>query len=175
MQPLLHLRHNHLPRFGWQISEKWKLTHAGFAGNVAPDDSSTQYRFYSNLILGYNPLPALQFALSADAGVQQNPANDGYRHWYTGALHARYLITDQWNVAVRLEYLLDKDQVLIATSTENGFQVVGLTTNLNFQPTEYYLLRFEYRNFFSKDSIYRFTDRARAQEHIFTAAMSLRI
>lgn len=159
----------------WEISQKWKISHAAFAGNVAPDDSTTQYRFYSNLILQYSPLAFLQFALSADAGAQKNAQNNGYRHWYTGALHARYLFNAQWNAALRFEYLLDKDQVLIKTATENGFLVVGVTTNLNYMPEEYYMLRFEYRNFFSKDSIYQFTDSARAQEHMFTAAMSLKI
>lgn len=159
----------------WQISPKWKISHAALAGNVAPDDTTTQYRFYSNLILQFSPWSSLNFALSADAGAQKNAQNNAYRHWYTGALHARYLLNAQWNVALRLEYLLDKDQVLITTATENGFQVVGFTTNLNYMPEEYYLLRFEYRNFFSKDSIYQFSDVRRPQEHMFTAAMSLKL
>jgi hypothetical protein len=159
----------------YAFSERFKIVHNLFGGNVAPDDTTTQYRFYSNLILQYSPLAYLQFAFSADAGAQKNSFNNSYRHWYTGALHARYIFNPRWNTALRLEYLLDKDQVLITTATENGFQVAGVATNLNYQPEEYMLLRLEYRNFFSKDSIYQFTDQVRAQEHLFTAAMSLKI
>ncbi|WP_169314389.1 outer membrane beta-barrel protein [Turneriella parva] len=162
-------------QISYEIFKDLKVVHNTFAGNVAPDDATTQYRFYSNLILQYSPFRILQFALSADAGAQKNAANNGYRHWYTGALHARYLITDHMNAASRVEYLLDRDQVLLNTATQNGFQVAGFTTNLNYQPVEYYLLRLEYRNFFSKDSIFQHSDGARAQEHLFTAAMNLKI
>ncbi|MCX7633492.1 MAG: porin [Turneriella sp.] len=157
----------------WILHPQWKLSHASFAGNAAPTAATTEYRFYSNLILEYSPLKVLQFALSADAAVQKNPTGESYRHWYTGALHVCYVFAQHWNVALRWDYFLDKEQVLIQTGSENGFQVVSSTVTINFQPEELLLLRGEYRNFFSKDSIYRFSDRVSAQEHLFVFAMSL--
>jgi len=162
-------------QISYEFSPAFKIIHNAFAGNAAPDDSTTQYRLYSNLILQFAPLSFLQFALSADAGAQQNATNNAYRHWYTGALHARWLFAREWSAALRLEYLLDPDQVLIATGTPNGFQVAGLTTTLNYQPEEYLLMRLEYRNFVSRDGIYRFSDGDRAHEHIVAAAMSLKL
>lgn len=162
-------------QLSYEISPKIKVIHNLFAGNVAADDSTQQYRFYSNFILQYSPLSFIQFMVAADAGAQKNASNDSYRHWYTGALLTRWLFSDRWNVAMRIEYLLDRDQAIISTATQNGFQVAGLTSTLNFQPEDLMLLRFEYRNFFSRDSIYQFSDGDRPQEHIFTAAMSLKL
>lgn len=162
-------------QIAYKFTDQCKISWSTFAGNVAPDDATTQYRFYSNLILQYSPLAFLQFALSSDVGAQKNAESNGYRQWYTGALHTRYLFSAQWSAALRLEYMLDKDQVLLSTATEHGFQVVGMTLNVNYQPEAYYLLRLEYRNFFSKDSIYQFTDAVRAQDHLFSAAMSLKM
>ncbi|MFO1472564.1 MAG: porin [Turneriella sp.] len=159
----------------YEFNSAFKIIHNAFAGNVAPDDTTTQYRFYSNLILQYSPLSFLQFAMSADVGAQKNAANNSYRQWYTGALHARWLIDAHFATALRLEYFIDPDQVMVATATENGFQTGGLTVNFDYMPEEAYRLRFEYRNFFSRDSVYRFSDGMRPQEHIFTAAASLKL
>lgn len=159
----------------YEFNSAFKLIHNAFAGNVAPDDTTTQYRFYSNLILQYSPWQFLQFAMSADVGAQKNGTNNAYRQWYTGALYARWLISPHFATALRLEYFIDPNQVMVATSTENGFQTGGLTTSFDYLPEEAYRLRLEYRNFFSRDSVYRFSDGTRAQEHIFTAAASLKL
>lgn len=159
----------------YELSPQFKLTHNAFAGNVAPDEGNPQYRFYSNLIFHFIASQSWEFALTADIGAQKNAADNGYRQWYTGAAYARYVIAAAWSAAIRLEYFIDPNQVMVATQTQNGFQVAGVTTNLNFHPEEIYRLRFEYRNFFSRDGIYRFSDGIRPQEHIFTLAASLKM
>lgn len=159
----------------YEFSSRFKISHNAFAGNVAPDDTTTQYRFYSNLILQYFATAAWQFAITGDAGAQKNALDNGYRHWYTGAVYARYLISPQFAAATRLEYFIDGDQVMVTTATERGFQVAGATLNFDYMPEAAYRLRFEYRNFFSKDSVYRFSDGLRAQEHIISVAASLRL
>jgi hypothetical protein len=159
----------------YEFSPMFKIIHNGFAGNVAPDETTTQYRFYSNLILEVNPSKSLAFALSADAGAQQNATNNDYLGWYTGALYVRWLITEQFSAALRLEYFIDRSEVLVRTGTTNGFSVGGLTANFDYVPTEMYRLRLEYRNFFSRDAIYAFTDAARSQEHMVTMAASLKM
>lgn len=63
-------------QIAYEVSPVLKIIHNSFAGNIAPDDNTTQYRFYSNLILQYTPLQSLQLALSADAGAQKNAANN---------------------------------------------------------------------------------------------------
>lgn len=162
-------------QISYELTPQIKIIHNGFAGNVAPDDNSAQYRFYSNLILQLSPWQRLQFALTTDAGAQKNAANNSYRHWYTGAFYTRFLFNSVWSTALRIEYFLDPKQVMVATNTDNGFQVMGFTANLNFQPDEIYIMRLEYRNFFSRDGIYKFSDGIRPQEHIVTLAASLRI
>ncbi len=159
----------------YEFSPQLKIIHNSFAGNVAPDDNTPQYRFYSNLILQFSLSASWQFALTCDVGVQKTAGLESYRQWYTGAAYARYVLNPQWNTAIRLEYFIDPKQVMVATGTANGFQVGGFTWNLNFQPQEAYVLRLEYRNFFAADGIYRFSDAVRPQEHIVTAAASLKL
>lgn len=159
----------------YEFSPVFRIVHNGFAGNVAPDETTTQYRFYSNLILEINPFRSLAFALSTDAGAQKNATNNDYLAWYTGAFYVRWLMNDQFSSALRLEYFIDRSEVLVKTGTANGFSVGGLTANFDYVPTEMYRLRLEYRNFFSRDAVYAFTDAARSQEHIVTVAASLKM
>lgn len=159
----------------YEFSPVFKIVHNGFAGNVAPDETTTQYRFYSNLILELNLFKAVAFALSTDAGAQKNATNNNYLAWYTGAFYFRWRIADQLSSALRLEYFIDRSEVLVKTGTTNGFSVGGLTANFDYIPTQMYRLRFEYRNFFSRDAVYAFTDTARSQEHIVTVAASLKM
>lgn len=159
----------------YTISPKFKISHSLFAGNVADEGLSPQYRFYSNLILQYSPLQFLQFALSADVGMQRYTSTGADKFWYTGAISTRYIINPHWSTAVRLEYMLDQSEVLNSTGTAHGFQVGGLTTGIDYAPEEAYRLRLEYRNFFSRDAIYKFSDSARTQEHIGTIAATLKI
>lgn len=165
--------------FGTQIvyefDPKFKISYNTFAGNVAPDDTTTQYRFYNNLILQYLASENWQFALMFDAGVQKNAHDNGYRNWYVGALYARYLISKYFATALRLEYFIDRDQAMVATGTPRGFQVAGSTWNLDFMPEDYYRLRLEYRNFFSKDGIFQVSDGLRADQHLVTIAASLKL
>jgi hypothetical protein len=162
-------------QIAYTFSPKFRVSHSLFAGNVAPDDTSAQYRFYSNLILQYQAFTFLEFALSADAGMQRYTSIQQNKYWYTGAFYMRYLLTPKWSSALRVEYMLDRDQILNTTNTEHGFQVAGVTMNVDFMPEDAYRLRLEYRNFFSVDSIYQFSDSPRAQEHIGTLAASLKL
>lgn len=165
--------------FGTQVAyefhPKLKVVHNAFAGNVAPDDATAQYRFYSNLILQYLATAAWQFAVTGDIGAQKNPFDSGYRQWYTGALYARYLISAQFATAVRLEYFIDGDQVMVTTGTARGFSTGGATFSFDYLPEAAYRLRLEYRNFFSRDAIYRSGEGMKAQEHIITMAASLKL
>jgi hypothetical protein len=165
--------------FGTQIAyefdSKSKISFNTFAGNVAPDENTTQYRFYNNLIFQYLATENWHFAIMLDAGAQKNADNNSYRNWYVGALYARYLISKYFATALRLEYFIDADQVMVATATPRGFQVAGATLNFDYMPEAAYRLRVEYRNFFSKDGIYRFSDGMRAQEHIVTFGASLKL
>ncbi|GAB4437242.1 MAG: hypothetical protein OHK0011_20290 [Turneriella sp.] len=162
-------------QISYEFSPKFRIIHNGFAGNVAPDETTTQYRFYSNLIFEVNPFRSLAFALSADAGAQKNATNNDYLAWYTGAFYVHWLMNNEFSSALRLEYFIDRSEVLVTTGTVNGFSVGGLTANFDYAPTEMYRLRLEYRNFFSRDAVYLFTDAARSQEHIVTVAASLKM
>ncbi|MBX3723453.1 MAG: porin [Turneriella sp.] len=162
-------------KISYEFNTKWRLTYNTFAGNVMPESQTPQYRFYNNLILEYSPFSDLKFAASANAGLQQNASGSGFTNWYAGTLYAHWIITTQFSATLRLEYFYDPKQIILLTSTENGYQVGGITAGFDYRPEKIYVLRFEYRNFFSRDSIYNHRDQARPQEHIFAVAASLKI
>lgn len=162
-------------QMAYEFTPRYRMIYNMFAGNVAADDSYSRYRFYGNLVMQYLATDSWQFALMADAGMQKDAADNGYRHWYTAAIYARYLISPQFAAATRLEYFIDPDQAMITTATPHGFQVGGATFNLDYMPETAYRLRVEYRNFFSKDSIYQDSDGIRAQAHIVTVGASLKL
>lgn len=162
-------------QIAYELNAKFKIIFNTFAGNVATDESYSRNRFYGNLVMQYLATDSWQFALMGDAGMQKDSADNGYRHWYTAAIYARYLISPHFAAATRLEYFIDADQAMISTATPHGFQVAGATFNFDYMPETAYRLRVEYRNFFSKDGIYQVSAGIRPQEHIITVGASLKL
>jgi hypothetical protein len=69
-------------------------------------------------------------------------------------LIARYTPNDQWALAARAEYYSDKNGVIIATNTPNGFQTVGYSVNMDVQIMDQALWRLEVRTFNSQSAIF---------------------
>lgn len=57
-------------------------------------------------------------------------------------------------IAARAEYYSDKNEVIIATGTANGFQTFGYSVNLDYLIADLMLWRMEVRGLQSKDSIF---------------------
>ncbi len=73
--------------------------------------------------------------------------------WYSPVLIPKYRINDKWAIAARGEYYEDKNGVIIATGTTNGFKTTGFSLNLDYAPASNVLVRIEGRNLSSKDEI----------------------
>jgi len=73
----------------------------------------------------------------------------------------------------RLEYFHDKDQVVVTTSTPEGFQTFGASLNLDGQPEGYLLFRNEIRGLFSKDSVFAGKSGPKTSNAFFVTSLSL--
>ncbi len=60
----------------------------------------------------------------------------------------------KWSFAYRAEYFRDKDGVIIATGTSNGFATIGTSLNIDYLPADHIVMRIEGRILNSKDAIF---------------------
>lgn len=90
-----------------------------------------------------------------DIGAQQtlNGSSD-YDVWYSPVLILQHKPTAKTQVAVRGEYYQDKQGVIIATGTENGFRTYGFSANFDYLISDNMMFRIEARNLSSKDDVF---------------------
>ncbi|WP_433863750.1 porin [Sphingobacterium thalpophilum] len=157
-QRIQRVEGNSTPAFGHQLtyrpSEKITLNSSSFIGNDKPDEAK-QMRYFHNLYgqFAFNA----QFALIAgfDIGAEQkSKGGSEYNIWYSPVLIARYSPTHKLNVAARAEYYNDRNGVIIASGTTNGFQTFGASFNVDYQILPNVVWRTEIRELNSKDAIF---------------------
>lgn len=149
---------NTTPALGTQITYKpapaVTLNYSTFIGNDKPD-SLRLVRYHHNFY-GVFQL-AEKFGLTAgfDYGTEQKAkgATD-YNSWFVPVLIARYSPSPKVNIAARGEYFQDKNGVIIATGTQNGFKTFGISANFDYAVFPGVLWRVEARNLSSKDRIF---------------------
>lgn len=157
-QRIQRLEGNSTPAFGHQLTyrptEKITLNSSSFIGNDKPDDSR-QMRYFHNLY-GQFELSS-KFALIAgfDIGAQQKEkSSSDYNMWYSPVLIVRYSPTDKISLAARGEYYNDKNGVIIASGTENGFQTFGASFNVDYQILPNLVWRTEVKRLNSKNAVF---------------------
>ncbi|MGB3063646.1 porin [Sphingobacterium thalpophilum] len=157
-QRIQRVEGNSTPALGHQLtyrpSEKITLNSSSFIGNDKPDEAK-QMRYFHNLYgqFAFNA----QFALIAgfDIGAEQkSKGGSEYNIWYSPVLIARYSPTHKLNVAARAEYYNDRNGVIIASGTTNGFQTFGASFNVDYQILPNVVWRTEIRELNSKDAIF---------------------
>ena len=140
---------NSLPSFGTQIQfkpgSKVILNSSTFIGTDKPD-TLRQMRYFHNFYGIFQLADQWEATLGFDIGWEQNrPESSEYNTWYTPIVILRYAANDQCAIAVRAEYYSDKNGVIIATGTPNGFGVLGLSLNLDYAVLPNALWRIEGR------------------------------
>ncbi|MFN8321471.1 MAG: porin [Chitinophagales bacterium] len=153
---------NSLPSFGWQVqgkpTDRILINSSSFIGTDKPD-SARQMRYFHNFYAIYNLTDKFGLTLGFDVGAEQKAKGSRqYNVWYTPVLIARYQPIEQLALAARFEYYSDRNGVIIATGTPNGFETFGYSLNLDVIPFANAMIRMEGRLFQSrKDET--FTDR----------------
>ena len=157
-QRIQRLEGNNTPAFGHQITYKPNATIAlnssSFVGSDTPD-AERLMRYFHNFygIFQLNDKFGLTFGF--DVGFQQKMLkNKNYNVWYSPVIMARYVPTKKLIFVARSEFYSDKNQVIISTKTQNGFQTFGNSLNIDYHFSNNLLWRIEYRNLSSKDAIF---------------------
>jgi hypothetical protein len=71
-------------------------------------------------------------------------------------LIAKLNLNSKSKIAGRIEYYMDKNQVIIPTATPNGYKTFGASVNYDRLITSNVLWRAELKRYQSKDPIYRY-------------------
>ena len=146
---------NTSPAFGHQLtykpSAKVTLNSSSFIGTDTPD-STKRMRYFHNFYSIFQLNERLGLTLGFDIGWQQKAKGSAeYDTWYSPVAILKYSPSNKINVAVRGEYYSDKNQVIIATGTPNGFQTWGYSANLDYNISDNLMWRIEARGFDNKD------------------------
>jgi hypothetical protein len=150
---------NSLPSFGWQIqgkpTDKILINSSSFIGTDKPD-SARQMRYFHNFYAIFNAISKLAFTVGVDAGAEQKAkGSKQYNAWYSPVFIARYTPIEMLALSARVEYYSDKNSVIVATGTPNGFQTFGYSLNVDVMPFPNAMIRLEGRLYQSrKDDIF---------------------
>lgn len=149
---------NSLMSWGTQVqfkpSDKILLNYSTFFGTDKPD-SARLYRTYHNVYGIFNVTDKLGLTVGLDIGTEEKtPEGNEINTWFSPVGILKYTLSDSWAIAGRVENYTDKNGVIIATGTVNGFQTMGYSLNIDHSPFKNVLVRLEARNFNSKDEIF---------------------
>lgn len=149
---------NQTPAFGhqltWTPNDKVTLNSSSFIGSDTPDNVR-QMRYFHNFYGIFQLTEKVGLIAGFDIGAQQqSKGSSDYNTWYSPVMIVRYSPTEKVSLAARAEYYSDQNQVIISTTTPNGFQTFGYSVNLDVHVTDNVLWRCEARTLSSEDAIF---------------------
>lgn len=149
---------NQTPALGTQIkftpNANTTFNYSTFWGNDMPE-TNRRMRFFQNFYALFQFPGAMQVAAGFDIGIEQKEkGSTSVNTWFSPVLVARVRWNDHWSITGRGEYYADVDEVIIPTSTENGFQAFGYSLNIDCQLQDNACWRIEGRMIRSKDEIF---------------------
>lgn len=169
---------NSTPAFGHQLTykptSKIILNSSSFIGSDTPD-STKRMRYFHNFYGLFQVNEKLGLILGFDIGTQQkSKGSSEYDTWYSPIAILKYSASNKINVAMRGEFYSDKNQVIIATGTPNGFQTWGYSVNVDYNIAENLMWRIEGRGLHNKDqSFVNNENKPSSQNYFMTTSLAL--
>ncbi|MEP7254793.1 MAG: porin [Ferruginibacter sp.] len=168
---------NSLMSYGTQLQYKPNATttfnYSTFIGTDKPD-SSRQWRYFHNLYAIFNVTEKLGITAGFDIGSEQKTKHSSAMNiWYSPVLILKYAINNKWAVAARGEYYYDRNGVIIASGTPNGFQTSGFSFNVDYVPISNAVIRLEARTLNSKDAVFTKGSNASNNNTFITSSIAI--
>lgn len=176
-QRIQKIEGNQTPAFGTQITfkpnAKVVLNWSTYAGNEQPD-TIRKWRYFNNFYGQFKVSEKVNLTAGFDIGAQQsvNGSSD-YDVWYSPVFIAQYKPITKIQLAARAEYYQDKQGVIIATGTPNGFKTFGFSANFDYLPADNVMFRIEARTLNSKDDIFLRNDVPTNNNVFLTTALAI--
>lgn len=160
-------------QFTYQPQEKLTLNYSNFIGKEQPD-SMNAVRVFNNLYAIYEPTKKLGITVGLDIGRDKyTPAK--YGNWFSPVLIGRYKLNSKAALAARIEYYSDKKQVIIKTTTTNGFSTWGSSVNYDYRIFKKGMLRAELKYYTSKDLVFTKNGTPANNNLSFTTAICIKL
>jgi len=149
---------NNKPAGGLQItfkpSAKLILNYSNYIGSEGANAARLQ-RIYHNFYAIAQLSDRFGLTAAFDYGTQQKVKGQSAKNEILSPLLiAQYKLSPKWAIAGRVEYYEDKNGTFITTSTENGFQTMGYSLNLDYAPINNAVVRLEGKVYNSRDKIF---------------------
>ena len=157
-QRIRRLEGNSTPAFGTQILYKpnkdFVFNYSTYLGNENTD-SLKRWRFYNNIYFITKLTNKLSLISGFDLGLQETgDAVSSPFLWYSPTGILRYQFNEKYAMAGRVEYYDDPNQVIIATTSTNGFNCKGYSVNFDYAPSKLLAWRIEGRLLESTNKIF---------------------
>jgi hypothetical protein len=138
----------------WKPTDKVTLNYSNYLGTEGADSVRVR-RFYSNFYGIVQLNQAFGITAGFDYGVQQQAkGSSNYNHVLSPVAIAHYTFAEKWAMAARVEYYQDKNSILVASSTPNGFKTTGYSVNVDYAPVKNAVIRLEGKVYDSKDAVF---------------------
>lgn len=176
-QRIARINGNNTLAYGTQITftpnGKVTLNYSTFIGNDKPD-TVAQMRYYHNFYASLNPTDKIRITLGLDYCMEQkSEGSREYNTLYSPVMILRYQCCDKLAFALRGEYYNDKNGIIIATITPNGFQTFGYSLNFDYKISDNAMWRIEGRGLSSKDNIFLLNNKANNQNYFVTTSLAI--
>lgn len=138
----------------YKPSDKVLLNYSTFIGTDKPD-SARLNRLFHNFYGIFSLADQWGIFLAVDAGTEEKtPSGNKLNTWYSPVVILQYAVSDKWKMAGRYEYYSDKNGVIIASISPNGFQSNGYSFNVDHLPAGNVSLRLEARCLTAKEALF---------------------
>ena len=149
-------KNEEIPALGFQFNYKpyntLKLSYNNYLGQYHSNQIET-LRMFHNFFMQYTPKGKFGMIAGFDLGMDTKK-NDSTKIWYAPIIILKYQVTKKLNSAIRTEYYNDKNEAMIPTYTQHGFQVMGLSLNIDYQWNDKIQSRIEGKYYQAKDAIF---------------------
>lgn len=168
---------NNTRAFGHQLTyhpnAQITLNSSSYIGNEYAD-SVKKMRYFHNFFAQIQMAEKLALTLGFDMGAQQKASGDKhYDLWYAPVLILSYLPSEKINIAGRVEYYSDENQVMISALVPGGLQVYGYSLNFDYHISDNLVARFEGRYLEGKDKTFTFNHELSRTNFALTTSLAI--
>jgi hypothetical protein len=137
----------------WTPSDRILFNSSTFIGSDTPD-SERKMRYFHNFYSQLSAGSRWRFIVGLDYGIQQSePGSKEYDQWLSPVLIPSFQLSERLDLSARLEWYSDPKEVIVQSGTEEGFELVSTSVNLDLKLSPQLIWRSEYR-FFSGQGDY---------------------
>lgn len=177
-QRIQRVNGNTTPAFGTQITfkpnQQITLNSSIFIGNDKPD-SSRLMRYFHNFYGIFQLNSKWATTVGFDIGAEQKAkGSSDYNILYSPLLVLKYQAGNKISIASRAEYYADKNAVMIATVSPDGFKTWGFSANIDYAINSNAVWRLEIKKLTSSDKIFYTNNASMMNESLsFTSSIAI--